>query len=71
TRAVRARWARSGMEGAGQWVGGALLSAGPSKVRHLIVEGRQIVRDGQVTTLDLGAVIAHQNMLARRLAEAM
>ncbi|PIL18461.1 hydroxydechloroatrazine ethylaminohydrolase [Puniceibacterium antarcticum] len=70
-RADLALWDMSGIEAAGNWDAGALLLAGPSKVRHLIVEGRQIVRDGQVTTLDLGAVIAHQNMLARRLAEAM
>jgi hypothetical protein len=36
-------------------------------VRHLIVEGRQIVRDGQVATIDLNAVIKRQNKLARTL----
>jgi len=41
--------------------------AGPRKVKHLFVEGRQVVRDGFVTTLDLPRVIERQNELARNL----
>jgi hypothetical protein len=37
-------------------------------VRGLIVEGREVVRDGQMLTLDLPRVIERQNRLARRLA---
>ncbi len=70
-RADLALWDMSGIEAAGNWDAGALLLAGPSRVKHLIVEGRQIVRDGEVTTLDLGAVIARQNTLARRLAQSL
>ena len=35
----------------------ALLLAGPFRVRDLIVEGRQVVRDGSLTGVDLGAVL--------------
>ncbi|CUH52240.1 8-oxoguanine deaminase [Shimia marina] len=68
-RADLALWDVSGIEAAGSWDPVALLLAGPTTVRDLFVEGRQIVRDGQVTTLDLRAVIALQNALARALAE--
>jgi hypothetical protein len=37
-------------------------------VRDLFVEGRAVVRDGQMVTIDLDAVIARQNQLAARLA---
>ena len=39
------------------------------KVRHLFVEGRQIVRDGHVTTLDLPVVLERQTRLAAALAD--
>ncbi|MCR8827103.1 8-oxoguanine deaminase [Pseudosulfitobacter koreensis] len=70
-RADLAIWDISGIESAGSWDPAALLMAGPTTVRDLFVEGRQIVRDGQITTLDLGAVIARQNRLARRLQDAL
>ena len=38
-------------------------------VRDLFVEGRQVVRDGRVTTIDLAAQVARQNELAKGLAE--
>ena len=49
----------------------ALLLAGPTRVKHLLVEGRQIVTDGHVTTLDMPTVIARQNRLAMELKERM
>ncbi|MBM1813832.1 8-oxoguanine deaminase [Pseudosulfitobacter pseudonitzschiae] len=70
-RADLAIWDVSGIESAGSWDPAALLLAGPTAVRDLFVEGRQIVRDGQITTLDMGAVIARQTMLARRLRDAL
>ncbi len=70
-RADLAIWDVSGIESAGSWDPAALLLAGPTAVRDLFVEGRQIVRDGQVKTLDMGAVIARQNKLAGRLREAL
>jgi cytosine/adenosine deaminase-related metal-dependent hydrolase len=68
-RADVALWDVSGIESAGSWDKAALLLAGPTRVKHLFVEGRQIVRDGHVATLDLPQVIARQNDLARKLAE--
>ena len=64
-------WDATGIESAGSWDPAALLLAGPTKVKHLIVEGRQIVREGQVTTIDLNAVIRHQNKLAHALKDQL
>ncbi|WP_372574256.1 8-oxoguanine deaminase [Ruegeria jejuensis] len=66
-RADIAIWDVSGVESAGSWDKAALLLAGPTQVKHLFVEGRQIVRDGQVVTLDLPKVIEQQNQLAQNL----
>ena len=68
-RADVAIWDMSGVEAAGSWDPVALLLAGPMRVRDLIVEGRRVVADGQIVTLDLGAVVARQNLLARRLMQ--
>ncbi|MFC3057853.1 8-oxoguanine deaminase [Paenirhodobacter populi] len=68
-RADLAIWDVSGLEAAGAWDPvAALLLSGPMRVRHLFVEGRQVVRDGQITTIDLPRVIETQNRLARGLA---
>ena len=66
-RADIAIWDMSGIEAAGSWDPAALLLAGPTTVRDLFVEGRQVVRDGQLTTLDLPRVIEAQNRLATQL----
>ncbi|WP_170331726.1 8-oxoguanine deaminase [Ruegeria arenilitoris] len=66
-RADIAIWDTRGIESAGSWDPAALLLAGPMNVKHLFVEGRQIVRDGHVTTLDMPRVIERQNQLARAL----
>ena len=68
-RADIAIWNVQGIESAGSWDPAALLLAGPAKVRDLFVEGRQVVADGRMLTIDLDAVIARQNALAKRLAE--
>lgn len=70
-RADIAVWDVSGIEAAGSWDPAALLLAGPTRVRDLFVEGRQIVRGGQITTIDLAATITEQNRRARRLAETL
>ena len=70
-RADIAIWDTTGIETAGSWDPGALLLAGPTTVRDLIVEGRDVVRDGQVATLDLATVIARQNTLAQALQSAI
>ncbi len=63
-RADIAIWDVSGVETAGSWDAAALVLAGPQKVRDLFVEGRQIVRSGQITTLDLPVMIEQQNKRA-------
>ncbi|MBS1303161.1 8-oxoguanine deaminase [Loktanella sp. SALINAS62] len=70
-RADLAVWDVSGIESAGSWDPAALVLAGPTRVRDLFVEGRGVVRDGRVTTVDSDAVIARQNRLARRLADRL
>ena len=67
-RADLAVWDVQSVASAGTWDSAALLLAGPTQVRHLFVEGRHIVRDGQITTVDLPRVIERQNALARQLA---
>ncbi|HQU67077.1 MAG TPA: 8-oxoguanine deaminase [Albidovulum sp.] len=67
-RADLAIWDMRGIEAAGAWDPvAALLLAGPTRVRDLFVEGRQVVRGGHLATLDLPTLIEHQNRLARRL----
>ncbi len=68
-RADIAIWDVSGIESAGSWDPAALLLAGPTRVRDLFVEGRQIVAEGQLVTQDLPLLIETQNRLARALAE--
>lgn len=70
-RADIAIWDVSGIESAGSWDKAALLLAGPRRVRDLLVEGRAVVREGRIATLDLNRVIERQNVLAQRLAEAL
>jgi cytosine/adenosine deaminase-related metal-dependent hydrolase len=68
-RADIAIWDVSGIEAAGSWDPVAsLILCGPTRVRDLFVEGRQVVRSGQMATLDLPRVIERQNQLARALA---
>ena len=67
-RADIAVWDVSGIEAAGAWDPvAALILCGPGRVRDLLVEGRDIVRSGQLVTVDLAALVQQQNRLARRL----
>ena len=69
-RADLAIWDMTGIEAAGNWDPvAALVLCGPTRVRDLIVEGREVVRDGRMVTLDLGRVVERQTRLARRLAD--
>ncbi len=70
-RADIAIWDVSGIESAGSWDPAALLLAGPTRVRDLLVEGRRVVEGGQMATLDLPQVIERQNRLALGLAESV
>jgi cytosine/adenosine deaminase-related metal-dependent hydrolase len=68
-RADLALWDVTGVETAGAWDPvAALILCGPMRVRHLIVEGRQVVRDGEMVTLDLARTLGRQRGLAVRLA---
>jgi hypothetical protein len=58
----------SGVASAGSWDPAALLLAGPTTVRDLFVEGRQVVRDGHVATFDLSQAVQRQNTLAQALS---
>ena len=49
---------------------GALLLCAPAKARHTVVNGRVVVRDGQLTTVDLPPLIERHNRLALQLAVA-
>ena len=68
-RADLAIWDTGDVAMAGSWDPAALVLAGPSRVDALIVEGRQIVRDGQIVSFDLSRALSRQTVLARKLAE--
>jgi len=70
-RADIAVWDMSGVQAAGSWDPAALLLAGPTSVRDLFVNGRGVVRDGQITTVDLGAMLARQRQMAHNLKESL
>ncbi len=70
-RADIAVWDMTGVQAAGSWDKAALLLAGPVTVRDLFVEGRGVVRDGQITTLDLAALLARQRSMALKLQETI
>ena len=49
---------------------GALLLCAPAPAAYTIVNGRVVVRQGQLTTVDLPVLLERHNRLARQLAEA-
>jgi cytosine/adenosine deaminase-related metal-dependent hydrolase len=68
-RADLAIWDMRGIEAAGAWDPvAALLLSGPTRVRDLIVEGRVVVAEGQIATLDLPRLLKRQRALALALA---
>ncbi|MCB1334203.1 MAG: 8-oxoguanine deaminase [Roseivivax sp.] len=68
-RADLAIWDVSGIESAGSWDPAAILLAGPSRVRDLIVEGLDVVRSGAIIGIDLPMVVRQQNIMALQLAD--
>ncbi len=48
----------------------ALLFCHVPRVQHSIVDGRVVVRDGQLATLDLPVLVERHNRLAAELAQA-
>ena len=59
-----------GMTGAQHDPLAALLFCQVPRVQHSIVNGRVVVRDGQLTTLELPVLIERHNALAAQLAQA-
>jgi cytosine/adenosine deaminase-related metal-dependent hydrolase len=49
---------------------GSLLLCASAPTRHTMVHGRLVVRDGQLTRVDLGPLIERHNRLAVQLAES-
>jgi Cytosine deaminase and related metal-dependent hydrolases len=69
-RADIAVWDMSDVEAAGSWDPAALLLAGPMIVKDLFVEGRHVVADSWVTTIDMGATLERQKALALGLRDS-
>ena len=44
-----------------------MVLAWPQRVRHLLVEGRFVVRDGALATVDEAALAAEAHRIARRI----
>lgn len=57
-----------GLAGAGHDPLAALFFCSVPRVQHSVVNGRVVVRDGELQTLDLPALVARHRGLARRLA---
>ncbi len=71
-RADIAIWDISGLEAAGSWDPvAALVLCGPMNVRDLVVEGKCVVKSGNLEEVEIGAVIEKQNHLAHRLADSL
>ena len=70
-RADIAVWDISRIEAAGSWDPAALLLAGPTTVRDLFVNGRVVVKQGHVVTVDMTAILSRQRQLAYQLKETL
>jgi cytosine/adenosine deaminase-related metal-dependent hydrolase len=69
-RADFAVWDVSGIEAAGAWDPvAALVFCASLRARETRVEGRAVVREGRVATLDLGAALARHAAAVRRLVD--
>ncbi|MEM9969655.1 MAG: 8-oxoguanine deaminase [Pseudomonadota bacterium] len=68
-RADIAVWDVSGIDAAGSWDPAALVLAGPTRVRDLFVEGRRVVADGRMATVDEGQLAREAARLVARLAD--
>lgn len=68
-RADVAIWDMDGVAAAGSWDAvAALVLCGPFQARDVIVEGRRVVEDGRLATIDLAPVVENAQRLARDLA---
>jgi len=67
-RADIAIWDLNNVQAAGNWDAvAALVLTGPHQVKDLFVEGRQIVRDGHLASINLRSAIEKHNKLALTL----
>ncbi len=66
-RADIAVWDVSGFDSAGSWDPAALLLAGPGMVRDLFVEGRRVVAEGRIATIDADRALADGARCVARL----
>ena len=62
-------WDMSGVDSAGNWDPAAILLAGPTLARDVFVNGRHVVAEGRITTLDQRALAAQQNVQVKALRE--
>ena len=62
-------WDMEDVSAAGNWDSAAILLAGPSLARDVFVNGRQVVAEGHITTLDQRALAERQNQQMRALQE--
>jgi cytosine/adenosine deaminase-related metal-dependent hydrolase len=69
-RADIAIWDISDIETAGSWDPAALLLAGPTQVKHLFVDGRHVINDGWLATLDIARVLTRHSRLSQGLQNA-
>lgn len=67
-RADLAVWDVSGIESAGSWDPAALVLAGPRRVRDLFVEGKPVVAEGRMVTVDLDREAEAANKAVARLS---
>ena len=56
-----------GYAGAGHDPVAALVFCTPPRARHVLINGHQVVEDGELLTVDLPALVARHNQLARQL----
>ena len=68
-RADLAVWDVSGIDSAGSWDPAALLLAGPRQVRDLFVEGRAVVREGRLATVEPERIARAAKESVRYLAD--
>ncbi len=68
-RADIAMWDVSGIESAGSWDPAALVLAGPQKAHNLFVEGRQIVKEGRILSVNLPLTLDRQTKCVGALLE--
>ncbi len=62
-------WDVSGVDSAGSWDPAALALAGPDLARDVFVNGRKVVEDGRLTTVDERALAARQNRNLKALMD--